>query len=397
MHTHSYANRVSRKTRDWIVEHSGDGVNLGDLEKAYHTYLAQILSDFKAGDENLSLVGFTCDVICKASVPLFYGDSAMHNDPGFADYIFTWLCGMQSLMSGLPQRFFARAAYNARAQAQSSTARVLQQPERFEGVCDIIKWRIAEAQRMGLSLKTAGQIELGLQLGVLGNSMPSCFWMYINATASADLEELRAEIAAAVSRSSSSEGEEQEDAYVVSSKHLMTACPLLQSYWNETLRFYQNSAQIRRVLEDTEIPAARGSDDKLVFRKGGLIQISLRINHTEPAIWGADAHTFDGRRFLPERRQSQADNNKQTEKTLQDNFNPFGGGMHLCPGRHFAAVEIVTYVATMLHFFDLDLRSQPVPPPELKVASFGVAHPVNDVTVGIARRKGFENARWTYI
>jgi cytochrome P450 len=45
---------------------------------------------------------------------------------------------------------------------------------------------------------------------------------------------------------------------------------------------------------------------------------------------------------------------EKKEAQVQGYF-PFGGGKHLCPGRHFAFTEVMSFVATIVYGFDISM------------------------------------------
>lgn len=118
--------------------------------------------------------------------------------------------------------------------------------------------------------------------------------------------------------------------------------------------------------------------------------IPLRTGHYDPRVFGEDVHEFKPERFLPdimknrrskedtinaEKNKEQEIENAKIEKGLASasggpsyasasgqekhpsvkSLRPFGGGVSLCPGRHFAANEVYAFVACALRRFDFEL------------------------------------------
>ena len=81
-------------------------------------------------------------------------------------------------------------------------------------------------------------------------------------------------------------------------------------------------------------------------------------------------------------------------------FRPFGGGHLLCPGRHLAFSEIITFVATLVLGFDIKPQNGAWPTLELDVyrPSLGVYQPTEASTgsVIVSRRPGRKNIIWNY-
>ncbi|WP_243790306.1 bifunctional cytochrome P450/NADPH--P450 reductase [Saccharopolyspora gloriosae] len=76
-------------------------------------------------------------------------------------------------------------------------------------------------------------------------------------------------------------------------------------------------------------------DDTLLVVAPGL--------HRDPAVWGADAETFDPDRFSFER----------AEMLPPNSWKPFGNGQRSCIGRGFALQEATVFLAMLLQRFDI--------------------------------------------
>ena len=147
----------------------------------------------------------------------------------------------------------------------------------------------------------------------------------------------------------------------------------------------------RAVLEDTLL------NDIYLLKKGSVVQIPARIMHNDSSIWGPDADTFNGRRFLPSNTQKLTREQKKAQKT---GFIPFGGGVVLCPGRHFATTEVLGVAAAMVMGCEMtmadgtgDLR---VPSARKQTMSVAVVQPEEEVEVLMKRRTGFEGVSWAF-
>lgn len=114
--------------------------------------------------------------------------------------------------------------------------------------------------------------------------------------------------------------------------------------------------------------------------------------HRSDPVW-EHANEFDPDRFTPDKEVG-----KEARQRKQS-YIPFGGGKHLCPGRHFAFAENLGFLAAMITGFEMhDLKQENVR------MGFGR---VNDAItqpspegeggkVRIARRAGWENVQWSY-
>lgn len=68
---------------------------------------------------------------------------------------------------------------------------------------------------------------------------------------------------------------------------------------------------------------------------------------TDPDLWGPDATSFDGYRFLRKRAEPGQNNSWQFATVSLDHLG-FGYGKHACPGRFLAGTEIKIALAHLL-------------------------------------------------
>lgn len=72
--------------------------------------------------------------------------------------------------------------------------------------------------------------------------------------------------------------------------------------------------------------------------------MSARTQHSNPDVWGEGVKEFNHMRFV-----KKANGTQRTAAA----FRGFGGGITLCPGRHFATSEILLLATSLLLRFDL--------------------------------------------
>jgi cytochrome P450 len=172
--------------------------------------------------------------------------------------------------------------------------------------------------------------ELTTCIGLLANTPPTLFWLLYYIYSDVELlSKIRNELSLAI------RGEEIEP------QRIMSACPYLQSAFKEVLRFHASSLSTRFVLEDVTL------EEGLILRNGSVMHIPSSILHRDPLHWGNDAGIFDAARFLP------VNGAAHPAEKSQAAFRPFGGGTTLCPGRHFASLEISSVAAMILWKFDI--------------------------------------------
>lgn len=117
-------------------------------------------------------------------------------------------------------------------------------------------------------------------------------------------------------------------------------CPLLEAVYLESMRLTASSGTIRAVKQKTDVSA------HMMLQPGTTIVIPYRELHYNASVFGANAETFDAGRFL---------HNKDLKRN--PSFKPFGGGTTYCPGRFLARREVLTFVAALIHRFDVSLST----------------------------------------
>ena len=119
--------------------------------------------------------------------------------------------------------------------------------------------------------------------------------------------------------------------------HLLEGCPLLNSAYDEVLRYTNNAMGVRLVVNQTRIGGK-------TLRPGRKLLMPYRQMHLDGDAWGAEAANFDPGRFMRDKSLSRS-----------PSFRPFGGGNGYCPGRFLARREVFMFVATVLRRFELSL------------------------------------------
>jgi len=163
---------------------------------------------------------------------------------------------------------------------------------------------------------------------------------------------------------------------------LKTKCPLLLAAFQEALRLYASGSSTRMVLKDTLL------NKQYLLKAGHIIQMPAAVVHADHAFWGPNTDAFNPDRFLkPDGR----------EKQHPAAFQAWGGGHSLCPGRHFASIEILAVVAMFVVRYELEPVDGAWPLVESKgnLVS-GITDPNRDVEVYVSTRKGFEGDVWAY-
>ncbi|KAG8167475.1 hypothetical protein KVR01_003164 [Diaporthe batatas] len=267
-------------------------------------------------------------VLVEASIQAFFGPSFVCLSPCFvADYL-RFDEDYWRLKEKSPE-----AAATTKHNCVSALLRWLDLPDlERRGAC----WMVAKMEQdfadMGICDKAQLAALLFINIEVInGNAYKSCFWLLAHIIHTPSLlKDINAEV---------------DDAFLDKDKtssspnmtHLLEHCPLLNSTYDEVLRYTNNAMGVRLVVNETRIGAK-------TLRPGRKLLIPYRQMHLDRSVWGSGAESFEPDRFLRDRSLSRS-----------PSFRPFGGGNGYCPGRFLARREVFMFVATVLRCFQLDL------------------------------------------
>ncbi|EFQ36659.1 uncharacterized protein GLRG_11805, partial [Colletotrichum graminicola M1.001] len=228
-------------------------------------------------------------------------------------------------------------------------------------------------QRHNTSVEFKARYTLGFFTGFLINSVPAVFWIVSLLAANKGLaDRIRSEVQQVVTTIGSEE-------ITVEAASLRSQCQVLVSTCREVLRCISSSIGTFLVNDDIHL------DDGLVLKKGAIIQIAATAIHSNTAIWGTSANELDPERFL------------RQEKVHPAANRVFGGGGSMCPGRHLALDELLTFTAMFVHTFEVDLlpNASRIPEQE-RNAMLSVKKPSSDLLVRVSRRAAANCRRWKF-
>ncbi|KAI0074927.1 cytochrome P450 [Panus rudis PR-1116 ss-1] len=164
--------------------------------------------------------------------------------------------------------------------------------------------------------------------------------------------------------------------------------PLLTSAINEALRVSTSTFSIRRVVEPTRLGG-------YTFEKDDVLICSTRSVHLDEEVH-LDAGKFVVDRYVTENGDGDGKNaNRRAGSGVKDGKKvpnhsmPFGGGVSMCEGRHFALGELKIYLAMLLTYVDIqpDPKSSARPSFNMGRLGGGIMPPVGDVQVIIRKRE----------
>lgn len=269
----------------------------------------------------------------------------------------------------------ARRAYYAR-QAIDEALQKYFEAGQDKDAGRVVKESASISQKWGLSTADNSHLEILRIFVSVTNTVPASFWLLSYILNDADLlREVRGEVSAIVTRT--------HNAASIDITKFQTHCPLFVSTWQETLRYISANGAIRTVKTDSLL------SDKYFLKKGSNIQIPAGVLHNSPSTWSNDVRTFNARRFLKANELPREQRRAQTSSNVT-----FGGGKHLCPGRHFAATEVLSFVATLLLGYEFD-GFRMLAPQAVKMGA-GVKKPKGELNLGIRRGEEWKDVKWSY-
>ena len=199
--------------------------------------------------------------------------------------------GMLGLVIDVMPWLTTRKAFKARRRVLAGLVEYVRK-KHYRKASPLIQERVQTNLEFGMSEQMAGHAELILMFGILGNAVPSNFWLVVNMFSRPELlKRIREEVRAALDISPPPQtGTDVKIS--ISSKIIARSCPLLYSCYRETLRDISLLTSARLVLEDTVVA------DKYLLRKNSVVQIAGGVIHHSKQVWGADADSFNPERFL---------------------------------------------------------------------------------------------------
>ncbi|KAF2279512.1 cytochrome P450 [Westerdykella ornata] len=231
-----------------------------------------------------------------------------------------------------------------------------------------------------IPLEDIARFELGGMVALITNIVPTTFWVVYHIYSDpALLEACRNEVNGETCETNDPEGRKLR---TICLSGLENSCPSLMAVVKEVLRLHTVGTSVRRVMEDHMLSG------KYLLKKGSIVTIPGQVQHSDKAIWGQDAGQFNHERFLTPARH-----------IPPSAFRAFGGGVSLCPGRHFATSMILAFTAMLIMRFDfVPVRGTwPRPTTERAGAWEVTPQPDEDIEVQIGFRNiGEKHQRWAF-
>ncbi|KAI0544890.1 putative cytochrome P450 [Xylaria curta] len=336
--------------------------------------LVDELQPAKGDSRKLGLYAWLRNTITKATTGPIYGPMNPYNDPDIVDAFWEFEKGIMSILIGFLPAITARRSIAART-------KVVEAFEQYYKAGGLRQASVLAQKRQAVldhkvPFKDMARYEMGVSIALLVNTVPAAFWTLLLVHSHPGLlDEIRKEVDACIKTT--------ETGNSLDIAVLKESCPLLLSSYQEVLRCHSMGASTREVMEDTYL-------GQWLLKKGAVLQMPTGVIHRDPDLWGADADSFNPRRFLPEQKKN---------RPRDVCFRTFGGGKNLCPGRHFATNEILAIVAVFIAGLDMKPTSADgswkLPTTRNNMSLTTVMQPNDDVEVEIKARRGFEDTKWT--
>ncbi|KAJ8099591.1 cytochrome P450 [Lipomyces tetrasporus] len=247
-------------------------------------------------------------------------------------------------------RFLNKEGYNARQEVLDELGSFFADPHRVSQSSVLVRslYDIFMASTHKSSADFAGYF-FAIIFASKSNSVPAAFWVLANIVADAGL---KAEIERIIATHYDPESDEFEWTALMED-------PLIMSCFKETLRLNTNILSGRLVTHDLTLKVANQSEDdskNVRLREGSTILMPLDMLHWNPEVY-PDPMKWIGKRFLDENKGVLIRNADKWRS-----YAPWGGGGHICPGRHLAVYEAVIQLVYTLARFDVEpIEDLPAP------------------------------------
>ncbi|KAH8699446.1 cytochrome P450, partial [Phaeosphaeriaceae sp. PMI808] len=286
---------------------------------------------------------------------MLFGTNLLATQPNLPTHIQGFIDGLWKLVYQYPKWIIPNVACDQEASMQAleqfTDAELENAQIEVSDASWLVRTLIQAQTKGGLQRRSNAALLSVIYLAALANVHATSYWLLCYILFSPSLKAaIRNEITPAYKS-------DTLDATYIAEK-----CPLLDSCFREVLRLHITSNTVRFVEAPTRV------QDK-VLEPGNQIMIPLRqLGHSD-RIWGANHEGFDPERFI-----------KDKSLASHTAYRPFGGGAWLCPGKKYAARQVLNYVAYLLYMYDINLplvdrKPQPFPKNEHENLAFGVSIP----------------------
>ncbi|EED11449.1 cytochrome P450 oxidoreductase, putative [Talaromyces stipitatus ATCC 10500] len=326
------------------------------------------------GQTSFDLFEWCKEAMTVASTDSVWGPLSPFKDKAVQDCFWEFEAGVGKLMPKVVPQITARKAWKGR----ETLVRAFIQYYKADGLKHasvLAHARYNVHVTNGIPIEEVARIEASMGLGLLSNTVPTTFWFMFDLFSRPKLlEQLRGEIK---NNALHVDGHNA----IIDVADLRDQCPLLVSTFQESLRFRASGASTRFVYEDMML------DNKYLLKAGSIAYIPVRPVHSHPDVWSDNSKDFVPDRYL-----------KSKPRKL-GGFLGFGVSPSICPGRHFASGEIISFAAAMIMRFDLfPAGSSPWIDPKLDLSSVvsTVTPPGEPFPVTLKAREEYKDYEWDF-
>ena len=236
----------------------------------------------------------------------------------------------------------------------------------------------------GATTEDIARLEVSETIGVLSNTVPSTFWTLFDIYSRDELlADLREEL-----KSNALVIDPDTQKHIVDLGLIRDSCPKLVSVFQEVLRVRSNGAPTRVVYKDVML------DDRYLLKAGSVVQMVASAVNKEETVWGTSADQFDSSRFSSFTK----DKESSVEKPRATSYMSFGASPNMCPGRHFAAGEILALAAMLILRYDITPVAGEWWTPKLNAWAIAasMSPPAEAYPVRVSARKEYAGAAWSF-
>ncbi len=276
--------------------------------------------------------------------------------------------------------------------AREAVYRAMLRYTRAGGYEDDACSELAKARRQaqmdgGATDEDIARMETALNVGILSNTAPSAFWTIFEIFSNQKLLEIvREEI-----RCNALVVDPETKVHAIDLSRIRGNCPAYVAIFQEILRLRSNGGATRMVYEDIML------DGTYLLKAGSVVQLPSPAINRDASAWGSSCREFDHLRFL-NKDQHTKPNGKTPAKPSASAFMSFGISPNVCPGRHFAAAEILCVAAMLVMRVDLTPTRGDWWTPRLnyRAIAASMSPPAEAYPVDFQPRKEFEGVKWTF-
>ncbi|KAI1385115.1 cytochrome P450 [Hypoxylon trugodes] len=347
------------------------GSNLDALNKKAWEVTASLHSqEYYDSPRKLRMYEWISHGVMMVTTEALYGHQNPFRSPEIREAWHEYKSGLTYLVTGFMSSITAKKSARARKALFQAFERY------YEGVgledvgtSTYIKKQHDVLSHSGLSDPDIAKTATAFTIALLANTIQATFWLVYHIFSNdAILQDCRKELLAVLQKGEN--GSHYLD--LTSVKH---SCPILFSTYQETIRTHSMGVSVVQAVEDQLIA------ERYLLRKGALVMIPSSVQHGNKSIWGENVDDFDYLRF-------------HREKGKKKGWNPvafrgFGGGLNLCPGRHFATSTALGFAASIILSFDMQPTNGRWVRPTIKNSSFSIAlnQPDTDLDVKVYCRE----------